>query len=70
MGCVSSSELEPNKDSDFDKATGPQGEKPQIVIERRASDNLNEPIPIVEDTPQNIVEVESIEGKFYLLLSY
>ena len=64
MGCVSSSELEPSKDSDFEKATYPQEEKPQIVFERQASDHLTEPVPIVEDTPQNIIEIESIEGKF------
>ena len=64
MGCVSSSELEPNKDSDFDKATNSQEEKPQIVFERQAPENLTEPISIVEDTLQNKIEVESIEGKF------
>ena len=64
MGCVSSSELEPNKDSNFDRASSPQEEKPQIVIERKASENLTEPIPVVDDTPKNIFEVESIEGKF------
>ena len=70
MGCVSSSELEPNKDSNFDRASSPQEGKPQIVFERKASENLTEPIPVVDDTPKNIVEVESIEGKFLSALTY
>ena len=70
MGCVSSSELEPNKDSNFDRASSPLEEKPQIVFERKASENRTEPTPVVDDTPKNIVEVESIEGKFLSALTY
>ena len=69
MGCVNSSELEPNKDSNFDRATSPQEEKPQIVFERQASEKLTDPIPVVEDTGKDIVEVESIEGKFLSALT-